>query len=336
VVLSPGAGCMRRRDFIKLIAGSIAAWPLAARAQQPAMPLVGLVNGRSAQDAARNTAAFRKGLNETGYVEGQNVTVEYQWLEGQYDRLPSLIAQLSRRVAVIATPGLTAGAQAAKAATTTIPIVFGVAEDPVKLGLVASLARPGGNATGINVFTSEVTAKRLGLLHDLVPKAARIAMLVNPANHTIAELMLRDMPEAARAIGLQIQVLNASTSREIEAAFATLVRDRADALFVAPDAFFVSRRVQFSTLAARHGIPAAYTTREDVEAGGLMSYGTDILDMWRQVGVYTGQILKGAKPAELPVLQSTKFEFVINTQTARALGLEVPNSLQLLADEVIE
>jgi len=326
---------MRRRDFIKLIAGSIAAWPLAARAQQPAMPLVGLVNGRSAQDAARNTAAFRKGLNETGYVEGQNVTVEYQWLEGQYDRLPSLIAQLSRRVAVIATPGLTAGAQAAKAATTTIPIVFGVAEDPVKLGLVASLARPGGNATGINVFTSEVTAKRLGLLHDLVPKAVRVAVLVNPANAPIAETMLREVPQAARAIGLQIQVLNASTSREIEAAFATLVRDRADALFVAPDAFFVSRRVQFSTLAARHGIPAAYTTREDVEAGGLMSYGTDILDMWRQVGVYTGQILKGAKPAELPVLQSTKFEFVINTQTARALGLEVPNSLQLLADEVI-
>jgi len=336
VVLSPGAGCMRRRDFIKLIAGSIAAWPLAARAQQPAMPLVGLVNGRSAQDAARNTAAFRKGLNETGYVEGQNVTVEYQWLEGQYDRLPSLIAQLSRRVAVIATPGLTAGAQAAKAATTTIPIVFGVAEDPVKLGLVASLARPGGNATGINVFTSEVTAKRLGLLHDLVPKAVRVAVLVNPANAPIAETMLREVPQAARAIGLQIQVLNASTSREIEAAFATLVRDRADALFVAPDAFFVSRRVQFSTLAARHGIPAAYTTREDVEAGGLMSYGTDILDMWRQVGVYTGQILKGAKPAELPVLQSTKFEFVINLQTARALGLEVPPTLLARADEVIE
>ena len=199
----------------------------------------------------------------------------------------------------------------------------------------ASLGRA-ANATGINVFTSEVTAKRLGLLHDLVPKAVRVAVLVNPANAPIAETMLREVPQAARAIGLQIQVLNASTSREIEAAFATLVRDRADALFVAPDAFFVSRRVQFSTLAARHGIPAAYTTREDVEAGGLMSYGTDILDMWRQVGVYTGQILKGAKPAELPVLQSTKFEFVINTQTARALGLEVPNSLQLLADEVIE
>jgi putative ABC transport system substrate-binding protein len=298
---------------------------------------VGLVNGRSAQDAARNAAAFRKGLNETGYVEGQNVTVEYHWLEGQYDRLPSLIAQLvRRRVAVIATPALTAGAQAAKAATTTIPIVFGVAEDPVKLGLVASLARPGGNATGINIFSSEVVAKRLGLLHDLVPKAVRVAVLINPANAPVAETMLREVPEAARAIGLQIQVLNASTSREIEAAFATLVRDRADALFVAPDGFFGSRRVQFATLAAHHRIPAAYPLREFVEVGGLMSYGTDFLDSWHQVGVYTGQILKGAKPAELPVLQSTKFEFVINLQTARALGIEVPNSIQLLADEVIE
>jgi putative ABC transport system substrate-binding protein len=301
------------------------------------MPVVGLVNVRSAQDAARYTAAFRKGLNETGYVEGQNVTVEYHWLDGQYDRLPSLIAQLvRRRVAVIATPALTAGAQAAKAATTTIPIVFGVAEDPVQLGLVASLARPGGNATGINIFTSEVVAKRLSLLHDLVPKAVRVAVLNNPANAPVAETMLREVPEAARAIGLQIQVLNASTSREIEAAFATLVRDRADALFVAPDGFFGSRRVQFATLAAAHRVPAAYSFREYVEAGGLMSYGTDFLDSWHQVGVYTGQILKGAKPAELPVLQSTKFEFVINLQTARALGLEVPNSLQLLADEVIE
>ena len=282
-------------------------------------------------------AAFRKGLNETGYVEGQNVTVEYHWLDGQYDRLPPLMADLvRRRVAVIATPGSNPAALAAKAATTTIPIVFGVGEDPVKLGLVASLARPGGNATGINFFVAEVAAKRLGLLHDLVPKAVRIAVLVNPANASSAEATLRDIPEAARAIGLQIQVLNASTSREIEAAFATLVRDRADALFVAPDGFFISRRVQFATLATRHGIPAAYSSREDVEAGGLMSYGTDGLDMFRQVGVYTGQILKGAKPADLPVLQSTKFEFVINLQTARALGIEVPNSIQLLADEVIE
>jgi putative ABC transport system substrate-binding protein len=327
---------MKRRDFITLLGGA-AAWPLAARAQQPAMPVVGLVNARSPEASARHAAAFRKGLNEAGYLEGQNVTVEYHWLDGQYDRLPSLVADLvRRRVAVIATPGLNAGAQAAKAATTTIPIVFGVGEDPVKLGLVASLNRPSGNATGINYFLGEVAAKRLGLLHDLVPKAVRIAVLVNPANVPVAEATLRDIPEAARVLGLQIQVLNASTSREIEAAFATLVRDQADALFVAPDGFFLSRRVQFATLATRYGIPAAYAAREAVEVGGLMSYATDALEMFRQVGVYTGQILKGAKPAELPVLQSTKFEFVINLQTARALSIEVPNSLQLLADEVIE
>jgi putative ABC transport system substrate-binding protein len=265
------------------------------------------------------------------------VTVEYHWLNGQYDRLASLMADLvHRRVAVIATPGATLPALAAKAATATVPIVFGVAEDPVGLGLVASFARPGGNATGINIFLNELVAKRLGLLHELVPKAVRVAVLVNPANAPSAEATLRDLPEAARAIGLQTQVLNASTSREIEAAFATLVRERADALFVAPDAFFISRRVQFVTLAARYGIPTAHNAREEVEAGGLMSYGTDNLDMWRQVGVYTAQILKGAKPADLPVLQSTKFEFVINLQTARALGIEVPNSIQLLADELIE
>jgi len=316
---------VKRREFISLLGGA-AAWPLAARAQQSAMPVIGLVNAGSREMAAERPTAFRKGLTETGYVEGQNVTVEYHWLNGQYDRVPSLMADLvRRRVAVIATPGATPVAQAAKAATTTIPIVFGVGEDPVKLGLVASLARPGGNATGINFFYSEVTAKRLGLLHELVPKAVRVTVLVNPANAPITEATLREVPEAARAIGLQIQVLNASTSREIEAAFATLVR--ADALFVMPDAFFVSRRVQFATLAARHGIPAVHSTRVEVAAGGLMSYGTDILDMWRQVGVYTGQILKGAKPPELPVIQSSKFEFVINLQTARALGLEVPNSL---------
>ena len=262
--------------------------------------------------------------------------VEYHRLEGQYDRVPAVVADLvRRRVAVIAT-SFTAAALAAKAATTTTPIVFGVVEDPVKLGLVTSLARPGGNVTGINFFVAEVMAKRLGLLHDLVPKAVRIAVLVNPANPPIAEATLREIPEAARGLGLQISVLKASTPREIEAAFATLVRDRADALFVMPDAFLISRRVQFATLAARHGIPAAYTVREEVEAGGLMSYGTDSLDMYRQVGVYVGQILNGAKPAEMPVVQSTKFEFVINLQTARVLGIEVPNSLQLLADEVIE
>jgi putative tryptophan/tyrosine transport system substrate-binding protein len=327
----------RRREFITLLGGAVATWPLAARAQQPAMPVVSLVNGRSPETSVRIADAFRKGLNETGYVEGQNVTVEYHWLDGQYDRLPSLMADLVRRhVAVIATPAFRAGAQVAKAATSTIPIVFGVGDDPVKLGLVASLARPGGNATGVNNFATEVVAKRLGLLHDLLPKAVRIAVLVNPANAPVTEATLRDIPEAASALGLQIRVLNAGTSREIEAAFTTLGRDPADALLVSSDSFFVSRRVQFAVLAVRHAIPAIYATREYPEVGGLMSYGTDALDTWHQVGIYTGQILKGAKPADLPVLQSTKFEFVINLQTARALGIEVPNSIQLLADEVIE
>ena len=325
---------MTRREVITLLGGA-AAWPLAARAQQTALPVVGFVNAGSPHASWSN--AFRQGLNETGYVEGRNVMVEYHWLEGQFSRLPELMADLvRRRVAVIATPAGNYAAQAAKAATTTIPIVFSVGDDPVRLGLVTSLARPDGNATGINFFVQEVTAKRLGLLHDLVPKAVRVAVLVNPANAPVAEATLRDLPEAARAIGLQIQVLNASTSREIEAAFATLVRDRADALFVMPDNFFVSRRVQFATLAARHGIPAAYSSRAYMDVGGLMSYAGNSTDAFRQVGVYTGQILKGAKPADLPVLQATKFEFVINLQTARALGLEVPNALQLLADEVIE
>jgi putative tryptophan/tyrosine transport system substrate-binding protein len=327
---------MRRREFIAFLGSSLAAWPLAARAQQPA-PIVGLINSRSAQDAVRNVAAFRKGLDETGYVEGQNVTVEYHWLEGQFDRLPALMADLvRRRVAVIATPAFRLGAQAAKAATSTIPIVFGVGDDPVKLGLVASLARPGGNATGINNFATEVVAKRLGLLHDLLPKAVRIAVLVNPANASVTEATLRDIPEAASALGLQIRVLNASTSREIEAAFTTLGRDPADALLVASDGFFVSRRVQFAVLSVRHAIPAIYAVREYPEVGGLMSYGTDAWNDWHEVGIYTGRILKGAKPADLPVLQSSKFELVINVQTARALGIEVPNSIQLLADEVIE
>ena len=323
-----------RRELLAALGGA-AAWPFAARAQQPAMPVVGFVS--AGLPDAPLIAGFRKGLNEAGYVESQNVTVEYHWLAGQFDRLPVLMADLAhRRVAVIATPAGILASQAAKAATTTIPIVFSVGEDPVKLGLVDSLARPGGNATGINIFTVEVTAKRLGLLHDLVPKSVRIAVLVNPANAPIAETTLRDIPEAARALGLQIHIVNASTSREIEAAFAALVREQADALFVAGDAFFNSRRVQLATLAAHYRIPAAYSLREAVEAGGLMSYGADRADMYRQVGVYTGQILKGAKPADLPVLQSSKFEFVINAQTARLLGIEVPNALQLLADEVIE
>jgi putative tryptophan/tyrosine transport system substrate-binding protein len=326
---------MKRREFITLVGGAVAAWPLAARGQQPAMPVVGFVNAGSSD--AHFAAAFRKGLNEAGYLEGQNVTVEYHWLEGQFDRLPALMADLvHRRVAVIATPAGNFATQAAKAATTAIPIVFGVSEDPVKLGLVASLARPGGNLTGINFFATELTTKRLALLHELVPKAVRIAVLVNPANIPATESTLRDIPDAARAMGLQIQVLKASTRSEIEAAFATLVRDRAEALYVAGDVFFTSRRVQLATLAATNRIPASYPSREAVEAGGLMGYATDRADMFRQVGVYTGQILKGAKPADLPVLQSTKFEFVINMQTARALGIEVPNSIQLLADELIE
>ena len=298
------------------------------------MPLVGFLTAGSA-DAAR-VAAFRKGLNQTGYVEGQNVTVEPHWLEGQYDHVPALVADLvHRRAGVIATIGAPA-AVAAKAATAAIPIVFGVGEDPVQLGLVASLARPGGNATGINFFSQEVVAKRLRLLHDLVPKAARIAVLINPANASAAETILRDLQEAAPTIGLQIRILNATTIGEIDAAFATLARERPDALFVGPDGFFNSRGVQFATLTARDRLPAAYENRNIVAVGGLMSYGTDLADMLHQVGIYTGNILKGAKPADLPVLQSTKFEFVINLQTARALGIEVPPGLLLIADEVIE
>jgi putative ABC transport system substrate-binding protein len=325
---------IRRRDFVILLGGAAVAWPLTAHAQQAAMSVVAFVNAGSSD--APLSAAFRKGLNEAGYVEGQNVTVEYHWLEGQFDRLPALMADLVRRhVAVIATPAGNFAAQVAKAATTAIPIVFGVGEDPVKLGLVASLARPGGNLTGINFFANELAAKRLALLHELAPKAVRIAVLINPANPA-TESFLRDIPEAARALGLQIHVLNASTKSEIEAAFAILVRDRAEALYVAGDVFFTSRRVQLATLAAANRIPASYPSREAVEAGGLMGYDADRAGMYRQVGTYTGQILKGAKPADLPVLQSTKFEFVINLQTARALGLDVPLHLQQLADEVIE
>jgi len=328
---------MRRREFISLLGAAAAAWPLTARAQQPALPVVGFFQGGSADANARNLAAFRKGLNETGYVEGQNVTIEYHWLEGQYDRVPALVADLvRRRVAVIAIPGSLPATLAAKAATATIPIVFGVPRDPVRLGLVASLARPGGNATGINFFTAEIVAKRLRLLHDLVPKAVRLAVLVNPANASIAESTLREVQEAAPTIGLQIQKLNASTIGEIDAAFVALARDRPDALFVAADGFFAGRAVQFATLTVRNNIPATYGSRDYAAAGGLMSYGTDLADMFRQVGVYTGKILKGAKPADLPVVQSTKFEFVLNLQTARALGIEVPPGLLSIADEVIE
>jgi putative tryptophan/tyrosine transport system substrate-binding protein len=326
-----------RRQFISALGGTAVTWPFIARAQQPALPMVGFVSGNSADASADRVRAFRKGLNETGYVEGQSVTVEYHWLDGQYDGLPGLMADLvRRRVAVIAAPNTLQVALAAKAATGVIPIVFGVAQDPVRFGLVASLARPGGNATGINFFAAEVVAKRLRLLHDLVPKAVHVAVLVNPANRQTAESTLRDVQEAALIIGLQIQILNASTIGEIDAAFAGLAHDGSDALFVAPDAFFSSRAVQFAVLTARDKIPAAYTIRDYVAAGGLMSYGTDAADGFRQVGLYIGKILKGAKPADLPVLQSTKFVFAINMNTARALGIEVRPDLLSIADEVIE
>jgi putative ABC transport system substrate-binding protein len=327
---------MKRREFITLLGGAAVAWPMVADAQQPALPVVGFIRDGSADANARYAAAFRKGLNETGAVEGQNVTVEYHWLEGKHDRLPTLLADLVRRqVAVIATAG-NVPTLAAKAATATIPIVFGVGEDPVKLGIVATYARPGGNATGINFFLIEVVPKRLRLLHDLVPKAVRVAVLLNPANASVTESTLRIVQEIAPTIGLQIQILNATTIGEINAAFATLERERPDALFVSGDAFFASRAVQFATLTARGRIPATYSLRDYVAAGGLMSYGTDFTDSFRQVGVYTGKILKGAKPADLPVVQSTKFEFVINLQTARSLGIEVPPGVLAIADEVIE
>jgi putative tryptophan/tyrosine transport system substrate-binding protein len=327
---------VERRKFISALGGAAVAWPLAAHAQQPSMPVVGLIIAGSPDASATVAAAFRKGLNETGYVEGQNVTVEYHWLEGQYDQMPALISDLvRRRVAVIATPS-TPPALAAKAATAAIPIVFGVGEDPVQLGLVASLAQPGGNATGINFFLNEVVVKRLRLLHDLVPKAVRVAVLVNPANTTNTEPTLRAVQEAAPAIGLQIQILNATTIGEIDAAFTALAREHCDALFVGPDPLFTIRRGQFATLTARDRIPATYARREFVAAGGLMSYGTDLPDASHQIGVYTGRILKGAKPADLPVVQPTKFEFAINLQTARALGIEVPPGVLAIADEVIE
>jgi putative tryptophan/tyrosine transport system substrate-binding protein len=328
---------MQRRDFIKAVAGSAMTWPLVVRAQQ-AMPVIAFFRTGSADANARFVTAFRKGLGEEGFVEGQNVTIEYHWLvEGPEEQLPTLMTDLvRRRVAVIVTPGTSRVALAAKAATTTIPIVFGEGTDPVGLGLVPSLARPGGNLTGVNYFVDEVVSKRLRLLHDLVPKAVRIAVLVNPANASTAKSTLQAVQQAASAIGLQTQIVQAATIGEIDAVFAGFEHEHPDALFVAPDAFFASRRGQFATLTARDRIPSAYAIRELVEAGGLMSYGTDIAEAFRQVGIYTGRVLKGEKPADLPVLQSTKFEFVINQQTARALGIEIPNSLLLLADEVIE
>jgi putative ABC transport system substrate-binding protein len=315
-------------------------WPLVTRAQQPAketvMPVIGFLNPASPDTFADRLGAFRRGLKDTGYVEGENVAIAYRWAENQIDRLPELAAELVRRhVAVIAATGRPA-AFAVKAATATIPIVMGVAEDPVRLGLVTSLARPGGNVTGVNFLTAELEAKRLELLRQLVPKAARVAVLVSPASATTTHSTLRDVQAAARAMGLQVQVLNADSSREIDAAFATFARERPDVLFVGSGPFFTTRRVQLAILAGRHAMPAAYSNRQYAEAGGLMSYGSDLLESYRQIGVYAGRILKGAKPADLPVAQPTKFELIINAQTARTLGLDVPATLLAVADEVIE
>jgi putative ABC transport system substrate-binding protein len=326
---------MNRRAFISLLGGA-AAWPMAARAQQATMPVIGFLHAGTPETAARSVAAFRMGLGETGYVDGRNITIEYYWLEGRYDRLPAVLTDLvSRRVAVIATSGSLPAALAAKAATSTIPIVFAVGDDPVKLGLVASLARPGGNATGINFFVNEIVAKRLTLLHDMVPKAVRIGVIVNPANPQ-TEIALKELDSAARAIGLAIHIANAGTIREIDAAFEMIVREHADALFLAPDQFLGSRRVQIVTLATRHALPSSYSGRSIVEVGGLMSYGTNTDDAYRQEGVYTGRILKGEKPTDLPVIQSTRLEFIINLSTARALGIDISPTLIALADEVIE
>lgn len=331
---------MKRREFLTLVGGAAVAgaWPVPLRAQQSALPVVAFVNTGSADGLKNRVVGFRKGLSEAGLVDGKDVTIEYHWLDGRTDQLQAVMADLVRRkVSVIATPGSVVAALAAKKATTTIPIAFSVPEDPVGLGLVATLGRPGGNATGINTFSQEVTGKRLRLLRDLVPKATRIAVLVNPGNASSVQTTLREVRKDAGAVGVQIQkILNASTAREIDAAFDALARERVDALFVASDAFFNSLGVQFAALTARERIPATYSDREVVAAGGLMSYGADLADMARQVGVYTGSILKGAKPSELPVLQSAKFKFAINLQTARALGLDVSPRLLTIADEVIE
>jgi putative ABC transport system substrate-binding protein len=320
-----------------LLGGAAAAWPRAAQAQQPAMPVIGFLNVQSPRAAAPNLAAFRQGLNEAGYVEGQNVAIEFRWAEGRFDQLPELAADLvRRRVSVIAAPGSTLAALAAKAATTTIPILFGIAEDPVKRGLVVSLARPGGNITGISFFNAELAEKQLGLLRELVPGAVRVAVLVNPADATRAEAILQNVKAAALVMGPEITVFNASSSGEIDAAFASLARERANAVLVAADPIFNGRRVQLATLAARYMIPLASGGRDVTEAGGLMSYGASVADVYRGVGGYTGRILKGVKPADLPVEQPTKFELVINLQTAKMLSIDVPPTLLARADEVIE
>jgi putative tryptophan/tyrosine transport system substrate-binding protein len=327
---------MRRREFISLLSGTAVAWPLVTRAQQ-AMPVIGVLHSQSPDAFREPLRGFRQGLKDAGYVEGENVAIEYRFADNQMDRLPELAAELVRlRVAAIATGGGPVPAFAAKGATATIPIVFTIGDDPVRLGLVASLARPGSNVTGISFLVTELAAKRLALLRELVPAVTRIAVLVNPAEATNTEATLKDMEAAALVMGLEIKRLNASSSREINAAFATLVRERPDAIFIGVDAFYTTRRVQLALLAMLHRIAVVYPIRPFVEAGGLMSYGTSLDNAYRQAGVYTGRILKGAKPADLPVERATKFELVINAETARMLGLTVPPSLLATADEVIE
>jgi putative ABC transport system substrate-binding protein len=327
---------MRRREFITLVGGAAAAWPLAARAQQPAMPVIGFVGTGSPERTAYLLSAFRKGLSETGFVEGKNVSIEYRWANNEYDRLPELTADLIRlRVAVITISFSTVGTRVAKAATTTIPIVFSIAGDPAQLGLVASLNRPGGNLTGWTNLNVELDPKRLELLRELVPRATVFAHLVNPGN-PYAGSEISGVQAAAGAIGLSIEVLTATTNPEIDAAFVDLIEKRANALLVSPDNLFSNRRIQITTLSARHAVPTIYPYREDAEAGGLMSYGANIPEEYRQVGLYTGRILHGEKPADMPVLQPTKFELLINLQTAKTLDLTVPQTLLVAADEVIE
>ena len=326
---------MRRRQFITLLGGAVA-WPLAARAQ-PAMPVIGLLDQRSAEATVDRLRGFHRGLKESGFVEGENLSIIYRWGEGLTERLPELAADLVRRkVAVIASTGGIPATLAARDATASIPIVFTIPDDPVKIGLVSSVARPDRNLTGINYLNSEIIAKRLELLHELVPTATRIAVLVNPRNPVNAEATVSGAQSAGRSLGMQITAFNASTSREIDAAFAAMVAGQSDAVFVGGDGLFNSRRLQLAVLAARHRLPTASTSRDYPASGGLMSYGADVTDALRQTGVYAGRILKGAKPADLPVLQSTKIEFVINHQTARTLGIRVPDSLLARADEVIE
>jgi putative ABC transport system substrate-binding protein len=326
---------MRRREFIAGI--GVVTCPLIARAQQAALPVVAFLNGSTSGASGRYVAAFRAGLKESGYTEGQNVAVEFYWLEGRYDRLPALVAELvRRRVAIIATPGDATAAVAAKAATGTIPIVFSLGIDPVKLGLVTTIARPGGNATGMNFLAQEAIPKRLGLLHDVIPNASRIAVLVDPSDPAVSETTLQEVQTAARQAGLHIEVFHASTNHEIDDVFAKLLAQRIQALLVGPGGYFFSRRLQIVTLATRHGIATAFGNRDFADAGGLLSYGTDIGDSFRQVGAYAGQILKGARPTDLPVVQSTKFDLVINLTTAKALGLTIPETLLATADEVIQ